>query len=374
MHSCVVSSALLRELPLDGLPGVDRDDDGRPTGYLREQAASEAWRWFDEHLTPGQQRDAIGAAARLAYSKGVTEVHEMFVVEWRGWAAAEVLQDAVGSLALDVVVYLATTEVDRVANLGLPQIGGDFFLDGSFGSHTAWMKEPYASTPPAGHPATGISYRSDDEVVGLFSDAQERGLQVGIHAIGDAAVDQAITSWEKVAQSAGLDAVRALGHRIEHFECASADSVARAARLGLRASVQPAFDHYWGGTDGLYSKRIGPERAGAMNPFRSMIDAGLVVGAGSDTTVTPLDPFLQMHSLRTHHVEEQRVDAATALSAHTTGARALRPGAVGASAADLAWLDRDPLTVDAHELTKTEVLGTWARGVRVYPFDEAEAE
>jgi predicted amidohydrolase YtcJ len=373
MHSCIVSSPLLAQLDLDKLEGVDRDDDGRPTGYLREQAASEAWRWFDSNLSADQQRAAIHAAAKHAYSKGVTEVHEMFVVEWRGWPAAEVLQRAVDELALDVVVYLGTAEVDRVAALGMAQIGGDFFLDGSFGSHTAWMKEPYASPPPSGHPETGITYRSDEELLQLFSAGQRRGLQVGVHAIGDAAIEQAVATWEKVAEAAGRDAVRALGHRIEHFECGTDDLIERAAHLGLRASVQPAFDHYWGGTEGLYASRLGAERALDMNRFKSMIDAGITVGAGSDSTVTPLDPFLQMHSLRTHHVEGERLDGAAALHAHTAGSRALRPRAGEDGGADLAWLDRDPVTTDAHDLLKTEVVGTWIRGRRVFPLDEAEA-
>lgn len=372
MHSCVVSSALLRQLRTEGLPGVDRSAEGAPTGYLREQAASEAWRWFDDHLSAGQQRGAVRAAAAHAYSKGVTEVHEMFVVEWRGWPAADVLADEVASLALDVVVYLATTDLDRVVGLGMRQIGGDFFLDGSFGSHTAWMKAPYASPPPAGHPATGIAYRADAEVLELFQSAQERGLQVGVHAIGDAAIEQCVAAWEAVAEDTGVDAVRALGHRIEHFECASDDLVARTARLGLRASVQPAFDHYWGGPDGLYSRRIGWERAREMNRFKSMADAGILVGAGSDTTVTPLDPFLQMHALRAHNVAAERLDAGAALYAHTAGARSLRPGPVDPLRADLVWLDRDPVETDPDELLKTEVVGTWIAGRRVFP--EAEAE
>ena len=374
MHSCIVSTALLRELETGGLPGVDRTPAGEPTGYLREQAAAEAWKWFDAHLTADQQRAAIRAAATHAYSKGVTEVHEMFVVEWRGWTAAAVLIETIDTLALDVFVYLATPEVERVAELGMPQIGGDFFLDGSFGSHTAWMKAPYTSAPPAGHPHSGIAYRTDDEVFQFFSTAHERGLQVGVHAIGDAAIEQCIATWERVAESIGLEHVKARAHRIEHFECASDDLMARAARLGLRASVQPAFDHYWGGSDGLYARRVGWDRAGDMNRFGSMAAAGIVIGAGSDSTVTPLDPFLQMHALRTHHVEGERLGGAAALYAHTAGGRSLRPGVIDPLRADLAWLDRDPVDTDAHELLKTEVLGTWVEGRRVFPAAEAEAE
>ncbi|MGH2776500.1 MAG: amidohydrolase family protein, partial [Actinomycetota bacterium] len=148
MHSCIVSSALIDQLDLTGIDGVDVDDSGRPTGYLREQAACGAWNWFDASLPREEQVAAIRAAIQHAYSKGVTSVHEMFVVEWRGWPSYDVFVDAIDGVALNVVTYLGTDEVDKVKSMGHPRIGGDYFLDGSFGSHTAWMKEPFISPPP----------------------------------------------------------------------------------------------------------------------------------------------------------------------------------------------------------------------------------
>ena len=81
MHSCVVSSALLASLELDDLAGVDRDLTGRPTGYLREQASARAWAWLERTQPESEQREAVRRAARLAYSKGVASVHEMYVAE-----------------------------------------------------------------------------------------------------------------------------------------------------------------------------------------------------------------------------------------------------------------------------------------------------
>lgn len=377
MHSCIVSSALIEQLDVSGIAGVDRDDKGEPTGYLREQAACGAWSWFETSLPRNDQLNAIRAAVDHAYSRGVASVHEMFVVEWRGWASYDVFTDAIADVALNIVTYLGTDEVDKVASLGMDHIGGDYFLDGSFGSHTAWMKQPFTSAPPEGTPVTGIKYRDDAELFDYFFEAQSRGLQVGVHAIGDAAIEQAISTWERVAQETGNDAVRALGHRIEHFECASNDHIGRAKHLGLRASVQPAFDAFWGGEGGLYTRRIGWERASGMNRFKSMLDAGLLLGAGSDSTVTPLDPFLQMKALRTHHVAEQRLDGRRALALHTLGGHWLgrdkdRGTIEAGAAADLAWLDRDPVEVDPTELEQIEVLGTWAGGTRVWPRREAE--
>lgn len=379
LHSCIVSSALFERLDLDGVEGADRDAAGAPTGYLRERAAAEAWKWFDETLPPRQQRTALLRAVDLAYSRGVAETHEMFVVEWRGWSGVELLLDTLEAVALNVPVYLATDDVERVDEMGLGRIGGDWFLDGSFGSHTAWLEEPYVDPPPAGSSPTGTAYRSDAEVYSLFRGAQERGMQVGVHAIGDAAISQALRCWDRVASEVGVAAVRACGHRIEHFECARDDHVETAARLGLCASVQPAFDRFWGGGKGMYAARIGAERAATMNRFRTMSDKSLVIGGGSDSTVTPLDPFLQMAALRQHSAPEQSLDPAHALGVMTRGVASLaaREGKRGVievgARAEFALLDRDPLAVDVDELLQTEVLGTWVAGLRVWPKQQAEA-
>ncbi len=380
MHSVIASTGLLRALNLDDIKGVDRGSDGAPTGYLREQAASEAYRWFEDNLPRAQQVEAIRAAVSLAYAKGIAEVHEMFVIEWRGWDSAEIFEEAIQGVALDVAAFLGTTEVERVVELGSPRIGGDWFLDGSFGSHTAWMSEPYPGEVPAGSTPVGITYRSDEEVYDFFRRSQEAGLKVAVHAIGDAAIEQCIKTWERVAADVGSGAVRSLGHRIEHFECATDDHIERSAALGLRPSVQPAFDHYWGGPDALYSERLGWDRARDMNRFGSMHAAGLVMAAGSDSTVTPMDPFLQMYSLRNHHLQGERLSPQVALELSTVGpARInghenLKGDLATGSQADLTWLDRDPITCSSEELLSTEVLGTWIAGQRVWPRSEAEAE
>ena len=380
MHSCVVSSSLLARLDLAGLEGVDVDDSGVPTGYLREDAASGAFGFFDRNLSREQQRSALRAAIELAYSKGVVAVDEMFIPDWRGWDQLELLQEVTTEAALDVAIYPATGDIDRVVELGFTRIGGDYFLDGSFGSHTAWMKEPYEEPPPPGSPSDGIRYRSDDELLEFFRRSHERGIQVGVHAIGDAAIEQALTAWELVAAGSS-NGIREQGHRIEHFECATDDHIKRAAKLGLRISIQPAFDWLWGGTEGLYARRLGSARALGMNRFGSMKRAGLALGAGSDSTVTPLDPFLQMAALRQHHVPEESLVSNEALALHTVGSFGLRSrggpprglmSPTFPSPADFALLDRDPLAVTVEELLETRVLGTWISGTQVWPPAEAE--
>lgn len=365
LHTVIVSSALWTALTRSGaLAG----DDG--TGVLRESHAAPAWRWLDSNLDAAQRRAAVDAAVRLALSRGVTEVHEMFVVEWAGWASFDVLASHVESAPLRVYTYAGSTDVDEIVARGSSRAGGDLFLDGSFGSCTAWLNGPYLSG--SGKGGTGLAYRSDEELFEFFSRSAALGLHTGVHAIGDAAIEQAIRTWEAVAREVGDDTVRAGGHRLEHFEYATDDHIRRAARLGLRASVQPAFDRYWGGPAGLYAERIGWPRAQSMNRFRSMRDGGMVVGAGSDSTVTPLDPLFQIAALRQHHVPAERMDAWDALYTHTRGSHLLggdeRGGLVApGEPADFAVLDADPVGTEAGDLDKVAVSSTWVAGRRVWP-------
>jgi predicted amidohydrolase YtcJ len=120
-------------------------------------------------------------------------------------------------------------------------------------------------------------------------------------------------------------------------------------------SVQPAFDREWGAADGLYAIRVGPERAAAMNPFRTMLERGVVLGAGSDAPVTPLDPWLAVAAMETHHDPGQRLERPAAIRVHTVGSARLahqeekkgllEPG----YHADFAGYDVDPLEQDEIE-------------------------
>ena len=129
----------------------------------------------------------------------------------------------------------------------------------------------------------------------------------------------------------------------------------RQAVLGLAVSVQPTFDAVWGFPGRLYETALGAERAQRMNPFRTMLERGLVVGAGSDAPVTPLDPWLAVAAMEQHHDPTQRLTRLEAIRVHTAGSARLahqeekkgilEPG----FHADLAAYDVDPLEVDQVE-------------------------
>jgi predicted amidohydrolase YtcJ len=213
----------------------------------------------------------------------------------------------------------AVTEPEQalalVALHGAAGLGGDLNVDGSIGSRTAHLRAPYADA--AG--CTGTAYRSSADVRDHVAACAVAGVQSGFHVIGDAGMDTVLDGLEAAAALVGLDVVRATRPRLEHAEMVDAEGVARMARLGLVASVQPSFDAAWGGPHGMYAERLGADREPATNPFASMRAHGVLLALGSDSPVTPFDPWGGVWGAVHHHEPGARLGVADALSAHTAG-------------------------------------------------------
>jgi predicted amidohydrolase YtcJ len=344
----VANSAALQASEAEALPGVERDAGGHATGVLRDQANAHVQRWYFDSLPDTVIQEAQLRATGVAVARGVTCVHEMAMPDKRGRRDVEVLLAQQADLPLDVVPYVAERDIPYVMDLGQSRIGGDLFLDGSIGARTAALLDPYSDAE-----GTGDLAYEDDELAEFLHNVHLAGLQAGLHAIGDAAIEQALRVWERVYGA--LDSrrrrhFRARRHRLEHFEMASEAQIERAAALGMAISIQPGFDALWGHLDGMYERRLGPHRARGMNAFRSIATRGLEIGGGSDSPVTPLDPMFGIWALENHHDETQRFSRVEAVRMFTVGSARLgrlekkgllEPG----SAADFAAYDEDPLEV-----------------------------
>jgi predicted amidohydrolase YtcJ len=348
-HLALANSAALSAAAVFDVDGCDRDAGGDATGRMAREANTVLARWVNEGRSEHRIEELQLSAASLGAAHGITSLHEMAMPSEDGYRDVEVLLRHREKLPVDVVAIVGTTDVARAIEIGSSAVGGDLPVDGSVGARTAAIFARYADG--AGN---GVVYFEDDELAEFFHGGHSAGLQVGVHALGDRAIELVLTCWERVYRS--LDSrerrhFRARRHRIEHMEMASPDQIERAAVLGLAASVQPAFDATWGRDGGLYERAVGPERAAAMNPFRSMIERGLVVGAGSDAPVTPLDPWLAVAAMEDHHSRAQRLSREVALRLATVGGAelahqedkkgALEPG----SHADFAAYDVDPFEV-----------------------------
>jgi predicted amidohydrolase YtcJ len=345
-HVGLANTAAIKESGISEREGVELDVAGEPTGRLTRGSLDALRRWFSTHLAERDVEDLQLAAAGLAVAHGVTTIHEMSMPALRGIRDLEILLGHRTRLPVDVVTYVATTDIPQVMDLGLPRIGGDLPLDGSIGARTAHLSDAYVDAA-----GTGVRYFDDDALAMFFRDGHLAGLQVGVHAIGDAAIEQVVSTWERVYQaldSRGRRHFRARRHRIEHFEMADRSVMERAAALGLGIGVQPAFDAAWGFPGGLYEQGLGWERAARMNPFRDLLERGLEVGVGSDTPITPVDPMLAVSALERHHDPSQRLSRMEALRACALGGARLahqadKKGSIEPGKhADFAAYDVDP--------------------------------
>ncbi len=340
-HSCVVDPDTLGEVA-DTDDGVERDAEGQPTGWLREDAAARARARIWQALSSSRLRRARSAAASHAASLGITSLHEM------GNPALSTLDDAAawaaGDWPVEAVVWWADIDPSVALAHGL-RPGGDLFLDGAIGSRTAAVAAGYRDGP-----ALGGLFFTDADVVEFFVRCTRARVGGGVHAIGDQAIEQAVSAVECAARTSGVAAVRACRHRIEHVELPHADHAARMAALGVVASMQPAFDALWGGPHGLYARRFGESAALVSNPFRTFADAGCRLAFGSDSTVTPMAPWDGVLAASAHR-GGLGIDRADALVAATVGGRHVAhqddAGSVQAGRrADLSVWDRDPMAAD----------------------------
>ncbi len=204
----------------------------------------------------------------------------------------------------------------RIRELGAIGAAGDLFVDGSLGSHTACLHEPYADGP-AGR--TGTGHLDAAEIAAHVTACTEAGLQAGFHAIGDAAVSAVVAGVRAASETLGLARIRAARHRVEHAEMLTPETIAAFAELGLTASVQPAFDAAWGGETGMYAQRLGAERARTLNPYAALLRAGVPLAFGSDSPVTPLDPWGTVRAAAFHRTPEHRISVRAGFTAHTRG-------------------------------------------------------
>ena len=354
-HVALLNTAALNVADALEPPGVERDDAGRPTGLVTGTANRLVGRWVADR--PVRPRDRGAAAVRSRRgppSYGVTTVHEMALplgVRAAGRRRPPRAPPAICRSSVEVVLG-----VDGRAQGGRARpparSAATSRPTGRSAPRTAAVGEPHTSTAPA--PAE-LAF-DDDDPRGFFRDGHDAGLQVGMHAIGDRAIEQVLGAWERIYRR--LDSrerrhFRARRHRIEHFEMPTAEQIERAAMLGLAVSMQPTFDATWGGTRrAVRATASGPDRAWAMNPLRTLLERGLELGVGSDAPVVPWTPGATVQAIEHHHDPTQRLPRADAIRIHTTGSArlahheekkgVLEPG----MHADFAAYDVDPLAVD----------------------------
>lgn len=305
VHSALVSTALL-----DRAPAAVGAAGWSPTGPLATQAHHHARR-AALAAVDGRTRDAAQRAFLAdAAARGVGQVHECAGPDISSAADLAALLDLGGERVVGYwgeAVQDAAQARELLAATGAHGLAGDLFVDGSIGSRTAALRAPYADDPHH----RGHRYLEPDAIAAHVTACTLAGVQAGFHVIGDAATD-ALLAGLRLAGSGRF-------HRVEHLEMVDAGQAAELAAFGVVASVQPLFDAFWGGPGGMYAERLGAGRAAPMNPFAALHAAGVTLALGSDSPVTPVDPWAAVRAAVEHRTPGSGLTRADALAAHTVG-------------------------------------------------------
>jgi len=353
-HASIVNSRMLKLLP-EGVRQL-RGYNGE-TGQMFQEAYFKATDFVTGKVSlPDLLRSMLRGIDTLA-QHGVGLIH---TVEGVGFpldldvSLAKLLARGLRN-PFQMRIFFQTMNIGKVRAKRLPRVGGCFetALDGCFGSRDAALREPYQ-----GGTDTGILFHSNERVLQFVREAHDAGLQISLHAIGDAAFEQALTAYETVlAESPRTDH----RHTIIHACLVTEDQLRRAAAAGLLLSVQPAFAD-WPLEPAAYTEALlGKARSDSLNPLRSMRTAGLILSGGSDAPCTLPRPLEAIHVACNHPNPSESLSVEEALRMYTwAGAHAafdeqeLGTLEVG-KRANMVVLDRNPLAVPKEDLRTLRV-------------------
>jgi predicted amidohydrolase YtcJ len=358
---------------------IVRDANGEPTGVLKDNAMGLMTAVPDPSVEMSLR--ALDSAMTYVAERGVTSVDHMGT-----WGDLALFERANAMHALRTRIAAAVPLAswarlrDTVAARGHGdawlRIGGlKGFVDGSLGSHTAAMLEPFTDAPND----RGLFVNTPEDLYTWTSGADKAGLQVMVHAIGDSAIRTQLDIYQRVEQENGP---RDRRFRIEHAQHIAPADIPRFAQLGVIASMQP----YHAIDDGRWADRIiGAERARTTYAFRSLLDAGATLAFGSDWFVAPATPLEGIYAAVTRRtlddrhpggwVPEQKITVEQALRAYTRGAAfaAFREKELGMLApgmlADLVLIDHDLTRVAPETIRDARVMLTVVGGRVVYDRD-----
>ncbi len=353
-HACILNSKMISLLPkpVKALRGYHED-----TGEMNQEAFFAVTDFVTKKVSPLRTvRNMLRAVDALA-EKGIGMMHTVSGVGFP--LDMDVTMETVLGKGLDTGfqtrVFFQTMDVGKVKKRRLPRVGGCFAtaLDGCFGSEDAALRQPYANNPQN----RGILFHKDEEVVKFAKQANREGLQIEMHAIGDAAFDQAVMAIEAALKDCPRKDHR---HGIIHACLPSDEGLHKCAELGIQIPLQPAF-LMWDLEPLEYLKRILGERTESISPLRKMTDMGIVLSGGSDAPCTLPDPIFGIYAACNHYIPDQSVTIPEALkmftynAAWTTFDEKERGSLEAGKLADMVILNRNPLEMKPPELLNLNV-------------------
>jgi predicted amidohydrolase YtcJ len=390
-------AALVNSRALD-LAGIDKDTPDPPNGKIVRSGGRPIGILIDDAMdlvaavvpspTKEMKRKAILRAAQLCMSAGLVGVHEAGVTK----ETLEVYREMadLGELPFYVYAMISGTDdaLDKLLEDG-PEVrrGGvltvraiKLYADGALGSRGAAMLEPYSDDPDN----TGILMADEDSLAAFTENALRHGFQVCVHAIGDRANRVVLNAYARAQETAGVSGPDAR-LRVEHAQILAPEDIRRFGSLGVIASMQPTHctsDMPWA------PSRLGEDRLEGAYAWRSLLESGAHLAAGSDFPVESYDPLLGFYAAVTRETTDggppngwnpsEKMTRAEALAAFTSGAAyaAFEENVAGTLApgkrADMTVFSADVMQVPKQDILQVEVVMTIVGGRVLYEQEEVE--
>jgi len=329
--------------------------------------------------------EAIKLASRAFSEVGLTSVIEPGILAEDMRAYQRSLKE--GGLTVRVNMMLAGVEGDEAVEESLRRIrefpmntgygnemlrflGLKLLIDGGVGGRTALLREPYEGEPDN----YGILTMPEEKLQRLLDAGNMQGMMVGVHCAGGRAMDIVLRAFEETDRKRPIKGRR---FTLIHAYQPSKENFEQCRHLGVVVASQPSFLYYLGDS---FIENIGHDRSKWVKPHRAWIDNIIIVAAGTDSPVTPYQPFISLWASIARRTEvegammgaEQRVTREEAIRMYTINSAylsfeedlkgSIEPGKL----ADFIVIDRDILSCPEDEIKETKVLWTILGGKTVY--------
>ncbi|MGQ9722755.1 MAG: amidohydrolase [Candidatus Jordarchaeum sp.] len=393
-HICAVNSLALKVIGIDKSNVAEKaleageirvDENGEPTGVFTEAATAIPLEFmplpdFQRFLDASRAFSQELASYRITTCGGVVQLGEEGPAGKAGTFEIPLIQTLIkeGLIEQDFVFYVITTQPGELKNVqksfqelsgveGRFQVGGiKRFADGTFGAFTAAMFDPFSDSPQK---SRGFFMTDEESLFEILKETHNLGYQILIHAIGDRANRWVVDLYKRLIKTAkSKEQIRL---RIEHASLLTPDIIRDAAELGLVLVCQPMFidsEYTW------LEKRLGPERIKNVYPFRSTIDASIILAGASDSPVESAKVMkaLQVCVTRNGFVPEQAITITEALkmftfnAAYALGQEKIKGSLEEGKLADFVILERNPKSVPPNQIADIKILATYHRGRKSY--------
>ncbi len=373
----IEAAGLTASTPDPEAGAIEREEGGYPSGVFRETALQLVMNSMPMPAMPSLIESA-GSTFRRLTSLGITSAGVVLQTGAEGPAGSVGAFDTAAMqlfsehCPLSLYSLLITSNIDElnglqnsVLNAGPNRLGGvKFYADGTFGSSTAYMREPFSDNPLK----RGMLMNPPDELYRRMMAAHNAGWQVCIHAIGDAANRLCVELYARLFEEFPRSGCR---HRIEHASIMDEQVIKQMAKLGIVVSTQPMFIH---SEKGWLRRRLGTERCKTVYPFRSFLDAGIKVAGASDAPIESQDVLQAIECCVTREGFEphQCISVEEAFRMYTLDAayaqfeEGIKGSITAGKRADLVITDKDPFKTKPDAIKDIKIIRTVIAGETVY--------